>query len=201
MRSALLLACAFAAALLVTFGWRPVDLVVLSGLAVALGAVVIAMAGWLHRRQRMRTLQGLAALDPTAFEQQVAGWLRRDGWRVEHRGGPNDEGIDVIATGRKVLLAVQCKRYQPDSSIGPAVVRELYGAARGADADAALLVTTARISSAAARWAESLASDRPHVLLIDGEATVAFARGRRRIRPRDIPDSDSRRRPDPVCSV
>ena len=108
------------------------------------------------QRSARRTLQGLRLLHPDDFEAEVARWLQRDGWHVEHRGGTGDGGIDILARRRKETLAVQCKRYAESAAVSAAQVRDLYGAAVATGATAAVLITTGRVSGPAVAWAETL---------------------------------------------
>ncbi|WP_322796055.1 restriction endonuclease [Tepidiforma sp.] len=177
MRRALLLAVAGAAAVAL---WDPFGLAWL-GWALA-GVLVLVfllqLARSLNRRRSARTLAGLRAMAPEAFEEEVARWLRRGGWRVERRGGTGDAGIDLLATKRGETLAVQCKRYGEQVTVPAAVVRELYGAAVATEATVALLVTTGRVSRQAAEWAAAR-EGRPRVVVIDGDGVAQAAmRGR-----------------------
>jgi HJR/Mrr/RecB family endonuclease len=122
--------------------------------------VTLMVARELHsafkQRSARHTLQGLRLLHPDDFEAEVARWLQRDGWHVEHRGGTGDGGIDILARRRKETLAVQCKRYAESAAVSAAQVRDLYGAAVATGATAAVLITTGRVSGPAVAWAETL---------------------------------------------
>lgn len=140
--------------------------------------LLLQFAHVLHRRSAGRTLEGLRAMPPGAFEEAVARWLRRGGWRVEWRGGTGDGGIDLMGWKRGETAVVQCKRYADRTAVPAAVVRELFGAAVAADATFAVLVTTGRVSRQAAEWAAAR-EGRPRVVLVDAEAVARAAmRGR-----------------------
>jgi restriction system protein len=63
------------------------------------------------------------------------------------------QGIDIIAWRGGSHTIVQCKAWR--NAIGPAVVRELYGALMAHDeADAGDLVTTSRLTADASRFLE-----------------------------------------------
>ncbi len=134
----------------------------------------------IRRRVATRTLAGLRSLHPDDFEVEVARWLRREGWSVEHRGGTGDGGIDLVATRGRETLAVQCKRYADTAAVSSAQVRDLYGAAVATGSTRAALVTTGRISRAATNWCESL-PDGPRLQLFDAEAVGRLAIGERLI--------------------
>jgi restriction system protein len=83
--------------------------------------------------------------------------------------GSGDLGVDLVitSTGGKRAIA-QCKRYR--STIGPDIVRELYGTLMHEGVSHAFLVTTAEISDAAREWARG----KP-MTLIDGPTLVQIA--------------------------
>lgn len=115
-------------------------------------------------------LDALYNLHPADFEQYVAGLFRQKGYKVSVRGRSGDLGVDLVLTrtgGKRAI--VQCKRYR--STIGPDVVRELYGTLMHEGVSHAFLVTTADISEAARTWARG----KP-MTLIDGVTLVEVAR-------------------------
>lgn len=148
----------------------------LLGLAVVAAGFEAARAG--RRRATLRTVEGLRRLRPGEFEALVGRWLRREGWTIEHRGGPGDGGIDLLARRKRDVLVVQCKRYAAGATVGVSQVRDLYGAATAAGATMALLVTTGEVSAPARAWAASL-DGGPRVVLADAERVAAAARGAR----------------------
>lgn len=149
-------------------------------LSVSLLALGLRLRRHVRRRIAVRTVEGLRRLPPHDFEQEVGRWLKREGWRVEQRGGTGDGGIDLLATRGRETLAVQCKRYAESATVTAAQVRDLYGAAVASGSTRAALVTTGRISRAAMAWAEELpAGLRMH--LVDSEAVGQFATGQWRL--------------------
>ena len=137
-----------------------------AGLFAAALALAVAGGRWSRRRAARRSVEGLRKLHPDDFEAEVAGWLQREGWRVERRGGTGDGGIDLLARKRGETLAVQCKRYAEHATVTASQVRELYGAAVAEGATAAVLVTTGHVSGPAQAWAESLPGG-PAIHLLD----------------------------------
>lgn len=156
---------------------RPWGLALL-GIAVAM----IAFRSWRHveRRRRARAVDGLRQLTPSAFEEEVARWLRREGYHVETRGGTGDGGIDLVARRGSDVLSVQCKRYAEHAAVSAAQVRDLYGAAMAERSTAALLVTTGRVSRAARTWCEQLPEGLA-VTLVDLAGIGDVAVGRREL--------------------
>lgn len=111
----------------------------------------------------------LYALSPREFEQYVAKLFRRRGYRVKVRGRSGDLGVDlevVNRVGRKAV--VQCKRYT--NTVGPDIVRELFGTMIHERAVHGFLVTTADISDSARDWARG----KP-MTLIAGDRLVEIA--------------------------
>lgn len=118
-------------------------------------------------------LEKVRSLSPRSFERYVAGLFRQKGYRVLIRGRSGDLGVDLEVTspvGRRAI--VQCKRYQ--NTVGPDVVRELYGTLIHEQVAWAFLVTTAEISDSAREWAQG----KP-LTLIDGATLLEIARSLR----------------------
>jgi restriction system protein len=150
-----------------------------------LGAAAVALLlGWIaatrirRRRWRLRreTLEGLLALTPREFEDEVAGLLESLGFReVTVSGAAGDLQADIVATDPDGLATVvQCKRYAPGRSVGSPVVQSFVGMARlQHGCDRALLVTTATFTAPAQRLA-----DEHDVELVDGPALVDLFAGR-----------------------
>ncbi len=114
-------------------------------------------------------LETLYNLHPADFERYVARLFQLKGYRVVVRGRSGDLGVDLVITrqgGRRAIA--QCKRYR--STIGPDIVRELYGTLIHEGVSHAFLVTTAEISDAARAWAQG----KP-MTLIDGPTLVEIA--------------------------
>lgn len=131
---------------------------------------------WWHARQEdgqplvPLTLEALYNLHPAEFERYVARLFRQKGYTASVRGRSGDLGVDLVVTrkgGKRAI--VQCKRYR--NTIGPDIVRELYGTLIHEGVSHAFLVTTADISESARAWAQG----KP-MTLIDGQALVAIAR-------------------------
>lgn len=114
--------------------------------------------------------QELYQMTPVAFEKYVAHLFRLRGYQVKRRGGRGDHGVDLEIrqpNGKKAV--VQCKRYT--NTVGPDVVRELFGTLIHERAAHAFLVTSADISAAARQWARH----KP-ITLIDGKALLQLGR-------------------------
>lgn len=154
--------------------WLGIVLLAVSGLL-----IIWRAARWDRRRRVRRTVKGLRALPPAEFEAEVGGWLRRDGWRIEHRGGTGDGGIDIVAAKGRETLAIQCKRYAETTPVTASQLRDLYGAAIAEGATGAVLVTTGRVSKAARECCTPFPGS-PAIRLVEADhlAWVALRRAR-----------------------
>lgn len=154
------------------FLYAPTWLVDLLGLMTAAGLLTLiilwSLVAWQRSGMvrsngaRVMSLDELYALSPRDFEHYVAGLFERRGYTVEVRGRAGDLGVDLALTsvdGRNAI--VQCKRYR--HTIGPDIIRELFGTMVHERAVHGFLVTTADISDGARAWA----ADKP-ITLIDG---------------------------------
>lgn len=132
-----------------------------------------AAASFIKRRRAARLL-GDAAADPAAavssmgwrdFERLICEAFRREGYRVDERGGSGpDGGIDLIATKAKRRILIQCKHWNTQQ-VGVSVVRELNGVVAAKRVDGGVVVTSGTFTkeaSALARIAQ--------IRLIDGHA-------------------------------
>ena len=140
------------------------------------GAFTIALLWvvlWWRQRPRVQQTElipisrdQLYEIDPFAFEKYVAHLFQRRGYHVKHRGRAGDLGVDLeLTNGNGKRAIVQCKRYR--NTVGPKVVRELYGTLIHEKVSHAFLVTTGNISNSAREWAKG----KP-LTLIDGEMLV-----------------------------
>lgn len=88
-----------------------------------------------------------------AFELEVAAVFAGYGYRVRHRGGSGDDGVDLeIVYPEQVRYGiVQCKAHQ--GTLPPTHIRALYGAMLHEGADEGWLVTTGRVGPNARAWA------------------------------------------------
>ena len=149
-----------------------IHLVELSWLATLV--VLWGVVWWRARQEVLRpflplTIEQLYNLHPAEFERYVARLFQQKKYKVTVRGRSGDLGVDLMVTrpgGKRAI--VQCKRYR--STIGPDIVRELYGTLMHEGVAHAFLVTTADISDAARAWAQG----KP-MTLIDGATLVEIA--------------------------
>lgn len=150
-----------------------IRLVEFGGLATL--SVLWGLVWWRARQDAQRPLPSLTReelynLHPADFERYVARLFRAKKYKVAIRGRSGDLGVDLVLTrsgGKRAI--VQCKRYR--NTIGPEIVRELYGTLIHERVAHAFLVTTADISDSARDWAQG----KP-MTLIDGPTLVAIAR-------------------------
>jgi len=137
--------------------------------------VLWGLVWWQERRDAAQPLAPLKLdelynLHPADFERYVARLFHQKGYKASVRGRSGDLGVDLVVTrkgGKRAI--VQCKRYR--NTIGPDIVRELYGTLIHEGVSHAFLITTAEISDSARAWAQG----KP-MTLIDGQTLVAIAR-------------------------
>jgi restriction system protein len=118
-----------------------------------------------------RDLESVRALRWQEFEHLVGEAFRRQGFRVEERGGAApDGGVDLVLfrDGRKTV--VQCKRWRT-KQVGVALVRDLYGAMTAETADEAIFVSSGEYTADARRFA-----DGKPIRLVDGSTLLEMVR-------------------------
>ena len=114
----------------------------------------------------------LELLDGSSLEDLVAELLRRDGLTLRRdRGGPKDQGADLIAEtpdGQRIVLQSKFRQSRP---VGPRVVYELKGTARELHgADIAVVVTNSHYSDQSIADAATLG-----IHLVDGHGLQCWA--------------------------
>jgi len=102
-------------------------------------------------------------LSPLEFEKEIARLYSRHGYRTTVTQASGDQGIDIIMYKGTEKTIVQCKRHR--NPVGPAVVREPYGALHASYAHAGILVCVGGFTKGVVAFAQ----DKPITLLdIDG---------------------------------
>lgn len=127
----------------------------------------------IHATVAGELLARLHAGDPEFFEQAVLDLIIAMGYggaegTATRTQLSNDGGIDGIVDQDALGLSriyVQAKRYALDSTIGRPEIRAFVGALHGAQANQGVFITTARFSSGARAYADSVPT---RVVLIDG---------------------------------
>jgi restriction system protein len=121
---------------------------------------------------RNLSIDRIRALSWQQFEQFVGEAFRRQGYAVTERGGAQaDGGIDLELRTHDKVLVVQCKHWKA-RAVAVRLVRELYGAMVGAEANAAIFVTSGSYTPDAIDFAR----DKP-IKLIDGRGLVDLLQG------------------------
>lgn len=127
----------------------------------------------IHATVAGELLARLHAGDPEFFEQAVLDLIIAMGYggaegTATRTQLSNDGGIDGIVDQDALGLSriyVQAKRYALDSTIGRPEIQAFVGALHGAQANQGVFITTARFSSGARAYADSVPT---RVVLIDG---------------------------------
>lgn len=140
---------------------------------------IAAAASFIKRSLGARLLEGAAA-DPAAavssmgwrdFERLICEAFRREGYRVDERGGSGpDGGIDLIAIKAKRRILIQCKHWKTQQ-VGVSIVRELNGVVAAKRADGGVVVTSGTFTKEASGFARIA-----QIRLIDGDALAQMIR-------------------------
>jgi restriction system protein len=132
-----------------------------------------AAASLIQRFQAARAFDGAAANPAGAvsamgwqdFERLVCEAFRREGYRVDERGGSAPDGaIDLIATKAKKRILIQCKHWK-SRQVGVAVVREINAVVAARRADGGVVVTGGTFTKEASTFARMA-----KIRLIDADA-------------------------------
>mgnify|MGYP001229243683 CR=1 FL=1 len=122
------------------------------------------------RRGRVERQTGQGSIDKLSwsdFESLLSEAFRRQGFAVEHTGGPRpDGGIDQRLTKAGAVTLVQCKHWK-QQQVGVKVVRELLGVVTSEGAQSGIVVTSGRFTQDATAFA-----DRNPIRLIAGPELV-----------------------------
>ena len=140
-----------------------------------------AEAAWARRFKYRADLDRMTGSE---FERLIATKFREVGYEVLPCGGSGDDGIDLVMNHCGHKDVVQCKRWKND--IGSPIVRDFYGALLHANARHGFIVTTARVSASAARFA----GGKP-ITFIDGDTLLAWLDGTYRPEPPRRPHQTS----------
>ena len=82
----------------------------------------------------------------------------------------NDAGVDGFARHPKGLIIVQCKRYNPDNSVGRPAIQQFKGVIEENEAWRGYIITTSQFSSEAI----DSASKNDKLYLVDMETIVKW---------------------------
>ena len=138
-----------------------------------------AAASFIKRARGARLFDGaaaglagaLSAMEWRDFERLICEAFRREGYRVDERGGSApDGGIDLIASKAKKRILIQCKHWKTQQ-VGVAIVRELNGVVAARHADGGVVVTGGSFSKEASEFARMA-----KIRLIDGDALERMIR-------------------------
>jgi hypothetical protein len=94
------------------------------------------------------------------FEQAVANLFRNIGFTADVSNQGGDGGVDIILQKEGRRIAVQCKRYK--SSVGPHVIRDLWGTMNYLGFDEGCIVTTTGFTKGVSDFAKD-----KNIFLID----------------------------------
>jgi len=97
-----------------------------------------------YQRKVVATAEYWRGLAGHEFEHEFAKLLNNVGYKAAVTKGSGDGGIDIIAQSAEGRVAIQCKRYK--KPVGPAVIRELYGAVNAGGFDLGILAVTGGVT-------------------------------------------------------
>ena len=143
-----------------------------------------SQTGLLQQVQKLRhtakgdLLKQLVQLPGDKFESYLEALLTKMGYEeVELRGGPSDEGIDLLCQMsqgiNQVKTAVQAKCKQPNKRVGPKDVRLLRDVLPRFKCSQGVLITTSEFTKDAEEAANE--QGRLPIILIDGNKLAELA--------------------------
>ena len=124
-----------------------------------------AFRSWNNRRllDKQRGISSIRALRWDEFEDLLAEYFRRDGYRVRgNEGAGADGGVDLWLENAEGLHLVQCKQWR-SSKVGVKIVRELYGVMAAEGAVSGFVITSGAFTTPALSFSQGKS-----VALIDG---------------------------------
>jgi Restriction endonuclease len=123
------------------------------------------------RQEWEQVLGDMNAMRGHDFENLIARLLESMGLEVQQTKLTGDGGVDILAHSKEPvtggLFVVQCKRYE--GSVGEPVIRDLYGVVNHYRASKGILITNARFTQQAQRFA-----DGKPIELIDGKVLAGL---------------------------
>jgi len=117
-------------------------------------------------------LQWLRGMNPSEFEEYVAGLFDKLGYKTSAVGGSGDGGIDVIAEKDGVKHYIQCKKFFGKRTVSVGEVRDFYGALADKLAQGkGYFITTNKFTLEAEKFAE----DKP-IELVDSFKLLEYVK-------------------------
>ena len=113
----------------------------------------------IERVRRRKLREHWMSLSGAQFERELGTLYRYLGYQVKSTPTSGDQGIDLILRRGGKTTVVQCKSHK--SPVGPAVVRELYGALVASKANDAILACTGGFT----RGVRDFVRDKPITLI------------------------------------
>lgn len=125
----------------------------------------------------------LLKVKPSDLEKIIAEAYRAHGLDVRVTGGPNDHGVDAVATtyvpmnlprkfSQHLQIAIQVKRYKRSHKVKERELRNLYGSLSAEGYDRGILVTTSSLTAAASRYLETRRAVKDRITVIAGDEVL-----------------------------
>jgi restriction system protein len=125
-----------------------------------------------RRLDRQTGIDSINQLPWQEFESLLCEAFRRQGFVVEHSGGPTpDGGVDIRLSKVGAVTLVQCKHWQR-RQVGVTTVRELLGVVSSEHAQSGIVVTSGSFTHDARAFAE-----RNPIRLMDGRELSQMIQG------------------------
>jgi restriction system protein len=143
-----------------------VQIIVPIGFLIAAGVSFVRRSHWIRLSDiaQDETPSVVKSMRWRDFELLICEAFRREGYRVDGRGGSGpDGGIDLIATKAKKRILIQCKHWKTQQ-VGVTVIRELNEVVTARRADGGVVVTGGGFSREAKELARAC-----RIRLIDGD--------------------------------
>lgn len=149
---------------------QEVLLIPAAALVIGCGIGIYRLTGRRRRRRKKilqtRTIQELIdQYNPYEFEYYIADLFSLYGFQTLVTRASNDGGIDIEMRKDGETFAVEVKQYSRDNRVSRERIQKLDSAARHAEADHAIFVTTSSFTQPAIAYADESGID-----LIDGKA-------------------------------
>ncbi len=146
----------------------------LSILTFAIPLLLFAISLFLKFRRNSISLPAVDLMSGSEFEQFCADVLRKNGFHnVELMGGSGDQGVDIVATKKKLRYAIQCKCYS--NNLGNTPVQEVFAGRVHYGCNVAAVMTNSYFTAGAIELASSTG-----VLLWDRDWVNDHLLGRKR---------------------
>lgn len=137
-----------------SFSVRNLSAFILSILAFGIPILLFIVSIFHKLRRSSISMSDVDLMSGSEFEQFCADVLRKNGFHdVQVMGGSGDQGVDIVATKKKLRYAIQCKCYS--SNLGNTPVQEVFAGRVHYGCDVAAVMTNSYFTAGAVELARS----------------------------------------------